>query len=163
MRFLIPYVKLRTSNEDSKVFNDEEYDDKYLDNTIDDYDQMSFDYKNEQLKRETESPIMVSDGNTEEHLDHHPIVEINENFPTSPKNKKRKFNYDTEDDRKVDYDFKPKISNTLTNFTQREEECSDSLFLRSLLGDLKKLNDKQKRKFKQKALQLFDEILDENT
>lgn len=163
MRFLIPYVKLRTSNEDPKVFNDDEFEDKELD----EYDHLSFDYKQDSFKRENDSPIMVSDGNTEENLDHHPIVEINEDIPQhSPKTKtpKRKFNYIQMEEQNNESDYKPnlKISNP-GNTSHFEEECSDSLFLRSLLPDLKKLNDKQKRKYKQRALQLFDDILDENT
>lgn len=162
MRYLIPYVKLRTSNEDSKVFNDDEYEDKYLD----EYDHLSFEYKHDNLKREIESPIMVSDGNTDENLDHHPIVEINEDFPNSPKNSKttkHKFNFGQEENHD-EYEYKPNIKiSKPSNSSHSEEECSDSLFLRSLLSDLKKLNDKQKRKYKQKALQIFDDILDENT
>lgn len=44
-----------------------------------------------------------------------------------------------------------------------DEEDSDLLFLKSLLPDLKKLNDAQKRRFKQRIFVLYDEILNEDS
>lgn len=42
-----------------------------------------------------------------------------------------------------------------------DEEDSDLLFLKSLLPDMKKLNDAQKRRYKQRVLALYDEIISE--
>lgn len=47
-----------------------------------------------------------------------------------------------------------------TNEPSDDQEDSDLLFLKSLLPDMKKLDDVQKRRYKQRILALYDEIID---
>jgi len=93
--------------------------------------------------------------------------ELSEETPQRSSSKKRKIQKHTENWENSAVQCLTALSNKYNANTKKkessDEEDADLLFLRSLLPDLKKLNDAQKRRFKQRVFALFDDILNEDS
>lgn len=174
MKYLIPYTKSRhqtgTADSDEEEVCDSDFQLEERQTVTDEEDninisniaQKNIEESGSQKGNKTSTPDLVESSPV-------PIVssDLSEKTVQGSSSKKRKIQKNTENWENSAVQCLNALSNKYNANTKTKEssdqEDSDLLFLRSLLPDLKKLTDAQKRRFKQRVFALFDDILNEDS
>lgn len=174
MKYLIPYTKSRhqtgTADSDEAEVSDSDFQLEESQTVTEKEDNVNI--SNISQKNIEQSQIQkVNETSTSDLLESNSVPsvssELSEETPQGSSSKKRKIQKHTENWENSAVQCLTALSNKYNANTKKkessDEEDADLLFLRSLLPDLKKLNDAQKRRFKQRVFALFDDILNEDS
>lgn len=174
MKYLIPYTKSRhqtgTADSDEDEVCDSDFqleESQTVSEKVDNVNISNISQKNIEQSQSQK----VNETSTSDLLESYTVPsvssELSEETPQGSSSKKRKIQKHTENWENSAVQCLTALSNKYNANTKKkessDEEDADLLFLRSLLPDLKKINDAQKRRFKQRVFALFDDILNEDS
>lgn len=148
MQFILPFMKVKSQS--SNLKDTEENDEQNSDTDI----ITDIDLENSEVSLHDEIPSTVKESIQKRHLD-----VSQDKFTTPNITKKRAIHVKTSTD-EVDKCFIDYVTSKKDSKTNKSN--SDLDFFKSLLPDISKMTDYQKRQFKRRTLDTIDSILDDS-